>query len=237
MKLNAIAFDTGGTVLDWHGGVIAKLAALAAEHGWESKDWHALANDWRKRTIQGIIAQQRPAFHMDDVHRSTLDEALDAAGLSVVTQAAREDIWRTWHALDTWPGFSAALARLKQRLPVVSFTMLPTALVIDVSRRNRIDWDAIISCEMIGSYKPNPKAYETAARWLHLPPAEILMVACHNFDLNAAQAAGYRTAFVRRPDEWGPAGPPDPEPNMNYDFIVNDFASLADAVLARISVS
>ncbi|MEO9101836.1 MAG: HAD-IA family hydrolase [Burkholderiaceae bacterium] len=234
MKLDAIAFDTGGTVLDWHGGIVAKLAALAVEHGWESKDWHALANDWRKRTIKGIVGQQRPAFHMDDVHRSTLDDALDAAGLSVATQAARDAIWRTWHELDAWPDFAAAFVRLKQALPVVSFTMLPTALVIDVSRRNRIDWDAVLSCEMIGSYKPNPQAYETAARWLHLPPAKILMVACHNFDLNAAHAAGYRTAFVRRPDEWGPAGPPDPEPNMNYDFIVNDFDSLAGEVLNRI---
>ena len=32
------------------------------------------------------------------------------------------------------------------------------------------------------------------------------MVACHNFDLNAAKAQGFRTAFVRRPDEWGAAG-------------------------------
>jgi hypothetical protein len=33
-----------------------------------------------------------------------------------------------------------------------------------------------------------------------LLPAQILMVACHNFDLNAALGCGMRTAFVRRPD-------------------------------------
>ena len=234
MKLSAITFDTGGTVLDWHGGIVRKLQALAAQHGWPQKDWSALTNDWRKRTIKGIVGQQRPTFQMDDVHRNTLDEALDAAGLTIVNKAQREDIWRTWHELDTWPDFPNALTRLKQTLPVVSFTMLPTALVIDVSRRNRIDWDAIVSCEMIGNYKPNREAYETAARWLNLPPAEILMVACHNFDLNAAHAAGYRTAFIRRPDEWGPAGPPDPEPNMAYDFIESDFGALAEAVLGRL---
>ena len=237
MKLKAIAFDTGGTVLDWHGGIARELQALAAQHNWPQHDWHALTNDWRKRTIKGIVGQQRPAFQMDDVHRSTLDAALDAAGLALVGRAERDAIWRTWHALDAWPDFCAALARLKQTLPVVSFTMLPTALVIDVSRRNGMNWDAIISCEMIGSYKPNPDAYATAARWLNLPPAEILLVACHNFDLNAAHAAGYRTAFVRRPDEWGPAGPPDPEPNLAYDFIESNFGALADAVLARLDRS
>ena len=77
--------------------------------------------------------------------------------------------------------------------------------------RNGIDWDCVVSCEMIGSYKPNPEAYSTCARWLGFRPEEILMVACHNFDLLAARKAGYRSAFVRRPDEWGAAGPPDPD--------------------------
>jgi 2-haloacid dehalogenase len=112
--------------------------------------------------------------------------------------------------------------------------MLPTALVVDVSRRNGIAWDAVISCEMIGVYKPNAQAYETAARWLSLPPQNILMVACHNFDLNAAQDAGMRTAFVRRPDEWGPAGPPDPNPNRDYDLIEDGFDGLRSRVLAMI---
>ena len=52
------------------------------------------------------------------------------------------------------------------------------------------------------------------------------MVACHNFDLNAAKSVGFKTAFVRRPLEWGPAGPPDPEPNPRHDIIVDDFNHL-----------
>ena len=77
------------------------------------------------------------------------------------------------------------------------------------------------------------EAYQTAARWLNLAPAQILMVACHNFDLNAAHKAGFRTAFVRRPDEWGPEGPPDPNPNTAYDFIEDNFDALRQRVLSR----
>jgi 2-haloacid dehalogenase len=113
--------------------------------------------------------------------------------------------------------------------------MLPLALVVDVSRHNGIVWDGIISCQMIGVYKPHEQAYATAARWLSLPPEQVLMVACHNFDLNAAQLAGMRTAFVRRPDEWGPAGPPDPHPNRKYDFIENDFDALRRSLVQRAS--
>jgi 2-haloacid dehalogenase len=121
-----------------------------------------------------------------------------------------------------------ALARLKRRYPCVSFTILSLALVVAVSRRNGIAWDAVIACEMLRVYKTRPEAYQRAAELLQTPPSRILMVACHNFDLDAARAGGYRTAFVHRPDEWGPAGPPDPNPNAGCDIVVDDFATLAD---------
>ena len=50
-------------------------------------------------------------------------------------------------------------------------------------------------------YKPPPEVYLRTARFLAVEPREILMVACHNFDLDAARGAGYRTASLRRPDE------------------------------------
>jgi 2-haloacid dehalogenase len=84
---------------------------------------------------------------------------------------------------------------------------------------------------MIGIYKTRPESYGTAAKWLALDPPEIMMVACHNFDLDAARACGYQTAFVRRPDEWGTAGPPDPQPNPACTIVVDGFAALADKLL------
>lgn len=230
LAIKALAFDTGGTVLDWHGGLVAALSEAGGRLG-TNIDWHVVANDWRRRAMKGIVGQARPSFNMDDVHRRTLDEVLTHHGLQSFGDAERHRIWRAWHDLDAWPDFPASLAAIRKTLPVVSFTMLPTALVMNVSRRNSLAWDAVISCEMIGLYKPHPEAYATAARWLGLAPRDILMVACHNFDLNAAHATGFRTAFVSRPEEWGPEGPPDPGPNMPYDFVVQGFGELRQAVL------
>ncbi len=229
MKIKALAFDTGGTILDWHSGLVRALAGAAAAKGLQA-DWHAVANDWRRRSMKEIVGQVRPNFNMDDVHRTTLSECLAQFGLNGLDEAGQEAILRAWHELDAWPDFPQAMQQLRQALPVVSLTMLPTALVVNVSRKNKLVWDAVISCEMIGVYKPHAQAYETAARWLAMQPSDILMVACHNFDLNAAHKAGMRTAFVRRPDEWGPAGPPDPNPNMDYDIVVSDFEALVRAV-------
>ena len=233
MDIRAVAFDTGGTVLDWHGGLVRALREAGSRHHLQL-DWPAMANDWRRRTMKGIVGQQQPDFHMDDVHRRVLDETLAAFGAEALNSDERDGLWRTWHQLDAWPDFPVAQAALRQALPVVSFTMLPTALVVDVSRRNAIVWDAMVSCEMIGVYKPHPQAYRTCARWLNLRTEQILMVACHNFDLNAAHAVGLRTAFVRRPDEWGAAGPPDPTPNMAYDFVEDGFDALQRNLLQRL---
>ncbi len=231
MPYLALAFDTGGTVLDWHGSIVDALAGVGP---WQDLplDRHEFVNEWRRRTMKGIVGQSCPAFHMDDVHLRTLGETIDHFKLPTLAHADHVKLWRAWHRLRAWPDFPPALAALRQQVPVVSFTMLPTALVVDVSRLNGLTWDAIISCETIGVYKPHAQAYRTAATWLGLEPSDILMVACHNFDLNAAQDAGMKTAFVRRPHEWGPAGPPDPHPNRSYDHVVDGFDDLRREVLA-----
>ena len=230
-NIKALTFDTGGTILDWHGGISGAFAAAGLRRDLTA-DWHEVTNEYRRRSLKAIVGQVNPDFNFDDVHRRVLDEVIEHYKLIAFNAEDRDAIWRTWHALDAWPGFPAALARLRRKYIVASFTLLTTALVIDVSRKNGFDWDAIISCEMIGHYKTRPEAYQTAAKWLQLDPSEILMVACHNFDLNAARGCGYQSAFVRRPAEWGPSGPPDPAPNPAHDIIVDDFSGLVAALAA-----
>lgn len=232
-QVKALTFDTGGTILDWHSGVRDALARAGASRGL-TRDWGTIANDYRRRSLKAMLNAGSdgtpPDFNIDDVHRRQLDVALAEHGLETFDAGDRAAIWRAWHELSCWPGFVDALARLRLRYVCASFTILSTRLIVDVARRNGFSWDAVISCEMIGTYKVHPRAYRTAAKWLALKPSEIVMVACHNFDLDAARAEGFRTAFVRRPDEWGPAGPPDPTPNPACDIVVDDFAMLAAAL-------
>ena len=168
---------------------------------------------------------------MDDVHRRMLDLTLAKFELEHLTAEEREEVLAAWYELDAWPDFPPAIARLRTAYQVISLTLLPVSLVIRNSRSNGIDWDAIFSCEMIGTYKPHPRAYTTAAAWLNMEPSEILMVACHNIDLNAAAKIGYRTAFVHRRTEWGPDGRADAGPNMEYDFIEESFEDLAQRLV------
>jgi 2-haloacid dehalogenase len=229
--IKVLAFDTGGTILDWHGGLAGAFAACGARHGLE-RDWHGFANEYRRRSLQRMLGAVEPSFNIDDVHREVLDELLGEQGIDGFSAEDRRAIAARWHGLDAWPDFAPALARLRRRYICVSFTILSLSLVIDVSRRNGIGWDAVIPCEMLRVYKPRPEAYRRAAALLGVMPGEILMVACHNFDLDAARGEGYRTAFVRRPAEWGPDGPPDPVPNPAADLVVAGFAELAEQLQA-----
>ncbi|MEM7405056.1 MAG: HAD family hydrolase [Pseudomonadota bacterium] len=231
--IKALTFDTGGTILDWHSGFRDALASAGARHGVE-RDWSQLANELRKGSLGKMLnlgEHEPPGYNFDGSHRSTLDEVLRSHDLEVFTDADRRAIW--WdavHGLQCWPDFPGTLPKLREHYICASFTILSFRIVIDTARRNGLSWDAVISCEAIGKYKVLPESYHTAAHYLQLDPSEICMVACHNFDLDAAKACGFNTAFVRRPDEWGPAGPPDPTPNPQHDFIVDSFPELASAL-------
>ena len=82
--------------------------------------------------------------------------------------------------------------------------------------------------EMIGIYKTDRVAYETAAHWLDRRHDQILLVTCHNNDLRAAHAYGFKTAFVNRPDEWGDERSPDAEADPAADVVCEGFEDLAD---------
>jgi 2-haloacid dehalogenase len=228
--IKALTFDTGGTILDWHTGLRTALASAGARHG-VKKDWPALTNEFRRRSLKRMLnhGEHAPAtMNFDDVHRETLEQLVAEAGLDMFTPEDRRSIW--WdaiHSLKCWPDFPGTLPKLREKLYCVSFTILSFRIIMDTAKRNGLSWDAVISCEAIGKYKVLPEAYLTCAKYLQLDPGECCMVACHNFDLNAAKACGFKTAFVRRPDEWGAARPPDPEPDPRHDIVASSFPDLA----------
>ena len=187
--IEALTFDTGGTILDWHSGFSAALAEAGAKHGIE-KDWAALTNDLRRGSLTRMLKlgeHAPPAYNFDGAHRAALEEVIADNGLDAFTEAERHDIaWTRPHNFQCWPDFPAVLPRLREKFICASFTILSFRIIIDTARCNGLSWDAVISCEAIGKYKILPEAYLTAARFLQLEPGRCCMVACHNFDLDAA---------------------------------------------------
>lgn len=228
--VKALTFDTGGTILDWHTGVKTALAATGAKHGIE-RDWTHITNEFRRRSLGNMInlgEKEPPAYNFDGSHRMALDTLIEEHDLNAFTEEERHMIaYETPHKLQCWPDFPGTLPKLREKFMCASFTILSFRIIMDTAKQNGLSWDAVFSCEAIGKYKVLPEAYNTVAKFLQLEPAEICMVACHNFDLDAAKECGYTTAFVKRPDEWGPEGPPDPEPNPIHDIVADSFPDMA----------
>jgi len=229
-EVEALLFDTGGTVFDWHTGVSSAFAEAGARAG-VAADWAALTKTWRRRStdlVKAITVEQdgRMREDMDDVLRETLAVTLaehDVAGLEDETDA----LVRGWRRMPAWPDSAEGLARLRTRYVVASFTILRAATVIGSSRLAGVQWDAIFSCEYTGIYKTAPASYANAARWLDLRPEQIVLATTHNNDLAAAHDNGLRTAFIFRPDEWADAPSPDPEPGPAADWVADDIVDLA----------
>lgn len=230
-NIAALTFDTGGTVFDWHGGIATAFGRIGAA-GSVSGDWPALTKQWRRRSTdwvnEGLPTDGgRATLDMDDVLRKTLDQVLDENRIDL-SEAARAQLVRAWRELDAWPDVKSGLPRLRERFVVTPFTILNTELVISASRRAKLSWDCIISCEMIGIYKTLPGSYATAARWLGKKHENILMVTTHNNDLRAAHENGFKTAFVYRRKEWAELPQPSPTPDPVADIVAEDFDDLAN---------
>src|SRR5258708_6786415 len=95
-NIKVLAFDTGGTILDWHGGISAALAGCGRRRG-VAHDWHRFANEYRRRALRGMLGQVDPGFNIDGVHREVLDELLRKAGITAFTAEDRDAIAETWH--------------------------------------------------------------------------------------------------------------------------------------------
>ena len=62
---------------------------------------------------------------------------------------------------------------------------------------------------------------------LGLQPQQVMLVAAHTDDLQAAQRVGLRTGFVPRPLEYGPDKMPNLTSDIGFDIVANDFEDLA----------
>lgn len=236
--IKALTFDTGGTLLDWHNGFREAFAEAGRRHGIDH-DWGQIANQFRRLSMEMMLDlgdDGPPEYNFDEAHALCLKMLLRDQGLDAFDDADRRRIARgAPHRLTAWPDVREGLAALRERYIVASFTLLSYRLVIDTSRLNGLTWDAVLSCEGLGVYKLLPEAYRRAAEMLQLAPEDCLMVACHPIDLDAAAKVGFRTALIRRPEEWGihAEDQADLPPSGYYDVEADSMLELNDKLISE----
>ncbi|MBD8507419.1 haloacid dehalogenase type II [Hoyosella sp. G463] len=229
--ISAVLFDVQGTATDFYSTVTkacgAVLGPAPAEDG-----WGGFVNEWRARyfeALAGLAGHTGDWISVHSVYRTALEELLHENRLDA-TEAQREQLARSWQRLDPWPDVVAGVRALNEHVITATLSNADVAAVVGITRHSRIPWTVILAAEMFGTFKPDPRAYLGAARYLGVPPTEIMMVASHKYDLRAARSLGFRTALVARPDEHGPGAEVDVAPEDEFDANVTGFGELADWV-------
>jgi len=224
--IRALVFDVFGTLVDWRSG-IAREARSALGDG---IDGEAFADAWRAQyqpTMERVRSGAVAFSKLDVLHRLNLDRVLKDFGRDDLPEAARVDLNLAWHRLDAWPDVGAGLARLRQRFLTAPCSNGNISLMVNLARRNAWHWDAVLGAELARDYKPKPLVYRAACEAFDCAPHEVLMVAAHSSDLEAAARAGLRTAFIARPDERGP-GRGEAVASVPVDLSAAGLGELAD---------
>lgn len=229
--IRAVLFDTFGTVVDWRRGITGGVEEFSRRHGL-ALDAGAFALHWRKRyqpAMTEVRAGRREFTSLDVLHRENLEASLrdfsvDPHGLS---DTDLEALARSWRWLPPWPDSVNGIAAIKRHVIVGPLSNGNTGLLVEMAKYAGLPWDVVLGSDVSRAYKPDPRAYRTPAQLLGVSPGEVMLVAAHNSDLDAAQNAGLATGFVARPNEYGRGQTSDQAPSGSWDVSGRSLAELA----------
>lgn len=228
-QVTALVFDIYGTVVDWRSAVVAAVEAAARAKG-VTVDGAAFADDWKaayRPAMAEVNEGRRPWTNVDAILRGRLDEIVGQYGLDGLTEEEREALNDVWSRARPWPDAVPALTRLRANFLLCTLSNCTFAWLVALAKGQGLPFDAILASENARAYKPAPEVYEMTIELLGGRAEELLLVACHNYDLEAARAHGMQTAFLPRKED-GPGQTADQEPTDDWDYVVPDLEGLAD---------
>jgi 2-haloacid dehalogenase len=231
-SVKVLCFDVFGTVTDWYSSVTREGEAISKKTGIDVP-WGEFVTRWRlegyMEALRAISSGQMEITPTATIHKAKLLTLLEEYGIKGLKIAEIDHFNLVWNRLDVWADAVEGLTRLKENYMIMPFSNGDYRCLLEISKRNGLPWDGIISADFFKKVKPDPTIYLDAAALLQMAPEEIMMVACHAQDLGAAKNAGFKTAYVNRLLEFGPGVPQEDKP-VAFDYDVSSFIEL-DMVL------
>lgn len=220
-----LAFDVFGTVVDWHGSIWREAEAMMP-----GVDGNRFASAWRagyKPAMDEVRSGQRGWTKIDDLHRIILDRILKDFGIDL-DESSRHQLNRAWHRLAAWPDTVAGMLILKSHSTLTALSNGNLGLLANMAKHAGLPWDLILSAEVFRHYKPDPETYLGVAEVFEVSPNEVMLVAAHEDDLDAASACGLQTAFIQRDNEYGPDVRINHGDLTRFSYAARDLVDLAE---------
>ena len=226
-RVKFLTFDIFGTVMDLTGSLAGPAGDFLAANG-SDMTGQALYADWRERQrieqYQDSLLMLGHSGYLETCRRAFV-YCLKKHNVNYTADGVRE-FMQVYMDLRPYADAIEGLKSLGSRYKLVALSngeqwYLEKLLVSNVP----VEFDAIISVDQVGAFKPAPGIYRKAVQRLGCEPGEIMMVAAHAFDILGAQACGFRAAYVNRYKL------PTEDSEYQPDIIVGDFVALAERLL------
>lgn len=192
--VKACVFDAYGTLFDF-------AAATNGCRDLLGDGIDKLTELWRSKQLQYTWLRAVQGRHEDfwQVTGDALDFALETLGVD--KPGLRERLMTFYLTLDAFPEVPAVLKRLKSaglRTAVLS-NGSPKMLDAAVRGADLADlFDAVLSVEEVGVYKPDPRVYQLAVDRLQVPAHAIAFQSSNAWDAYAASAFGMQVVWCNR---------------------------------------
>ncbi|MFT4069173.1 HAD-IA family hydrolase [Paraburkholderia sp.] len=122
----------------------------------------------------------------------------DAAAQVGLPESAAHALEVDWLNLTPWPGALDALRALAPHCKLAVVTNCSTRLGSQAAALLPVRWDAIVTAEEAGVYKPDPRPYRLALDQLGVEPRRAAFVAGSSYDMFGTAATGLRTYWHNR---------------------------------------
>jgi len=194
-------FDAYGTLFDVH-------AAIAHHRAAAGHDAERCSEIWRAKQLEYTWTLTLAGRFLDfwTLTERALDYAL--ARVPTVNRALRPQLLDAYLRLKAFPDARATLADLKARdtrLAILS-NGTPHMLSHAVEAAGMIGlFDAVLSVDAIGAYKPRPEVYALVTDRFSVPAEEVVFVSSNRWDVMGAASFGFRSLWLNRaglPDEY-----------------------------------
>lgn len=192
--IEACVFDAYGTLFDY-----ASAAARCRDVLGDRLD--AVNALWRDKQLQYTWLRAVQGRHADfwQVTGDALDFALETFGLGDAQFRARlMDLYLT---LDAFPEVPDTLRRLKAAGLKTAILSNGSPDMLDAAVKHAgigVLFDAVLSVEAVGVYKPHRNVYQLAVERLGIPAAAISFQSSNAWDAYAASAFGMRAVWCNR---------------------------------------
>jgi len=193
MTIKAVVFDAYGTLFDVQ-SVAGVTDAAFPGHG------EVITQIWRLKQLEYTWLRALMDRYEDfwTVTQNSLAYTLETLGLAATPELIAK-IAEAYDALALYPEARQALEQLAP-LRLAIFSNGSAAMLKRLVAQAGIDglFEAVISVDEIGVYKPDPRGYRHVETRLGLAREEILFVSSNGFDSAGAKAYGFRVARIAR---------------------------------------